>query len=97
MKTIIAALVLVLLCAAESRAAGAGASWRRAGHAWQQSGSQLFGAIGKSIGNDPNKRQEWHEVGQDFKEAGKDTGGAVRDTVTPSHGSSGSGTSSTSK
>ena len=92
MKVILAALALVLV--ATQCQAGPGSSWRAAGHAWQNSGTQLFNAIGKSIANKPNKKHEWREVGQDFKQAGKDTAGALGDTVTPDSYSSGSSSKS---
>lgn len=87
MKIVLGALAIVLLVVVESHA-GPGSSWRAAGRSWRQSGRQLFDAIGKSISDEPNKRQEWREVGQDFKDAGKNTGGAIRDTVTPDSGGS---------
>jgi hypothetical protein len=82
MKTLLVALAIVLLIATQCLA-GPGSSWRAAGRSWRNSGSQLFDAIGKSIGDDANKKQEWREVGQEFEDAGKNTGGALRDTVTP--------------
>jgi len=82
MKAVLVALAVILLTATQSQA-GPGSSWRAAGRSWRNSGSQLFDAIGKSIGDDANKKQEWREVGQDFKQAGKNTAGAVGDTLTP--------------
>ena len=86
MKMILAALAVVVLAATQCQA-DPGSSWRKAGHAWQRSGSELFDAIGKSIANEPNKKQEWREVGKDFGQAGKSTAGALGDTVTPDHSS----------
>jgi hypothetical protein len=93
MRIVSAALLLVVVLAANAHA-GPGASWRKAGKSWQRSGSELFDAIGKSIANEPNKKQEWREVGHDFGDAGKNTAGAVGDTVTPDRSS---GDSSKSK
>ena len=82
MKALLVALAVILLTATATMAEP-GSSWRAAGRSWRNSGSQLFDAIGKSIGGDANKKQEWREVGQDFKDAGKNTAGALGDTFAP--------------
>ena len=82
MKALLVALAVILLTATHGQAEP-GSSWRAAGRSWRNSGSQLFDAIGKSIGGDANKKEEWREVGDEFKGAGKNTAGAIGDTLTP--------------